>query len=93
MQFDSNRCPCCGAPGETFDHVLSCEGSQMAKAGNICYTSFLAGFKENKIPPILAGTFLEILKMVTENKPRPSPHHILSVEKALIAQEKIGYLL
>jgi ribonuclease HI len=89
--LQSDRCPCCGAPDETFDHVLSCEGEQMAKARNICYTSFLAGCKENKIPTILARTILESLKMVTENKPRPSPHHIPSVEKALIAQDKIGY--
>ena len=82
----SDRCPCCGTPDETFDHILSCEGWQMTAARKECCKTFLDGCKTNKIPPILVSTFLDTLKIIMENKPRPSPHRIPLVEKALICQ-------
>ena len=68
----SDKCPCCGVPDETFEHVLTCKHKDLVMTRAIAYTSIQTKCDELKIPKIFTTTLLTLFKVTLEDHEFPT---------------------
>ena len=86
----SDKCPCCGAPDETFAHLLQCTHEDLVTTRAIAYTSIQRDCDELKIPKTFTTTFLSLLKVPLEGHEFPSSFPTAELETAANSQRTIG---
>ena len=86
----SDKCPCCGAPDETFAHLLQCKHNDLKLARYEAYTTIENKSRELKIPKLFTTTFISLLKVTLEGIPFPSSFPSPELESASRSQRTIG---
>jgi hypothetical protein len=87
----SHRCPCCGGDDETFQHLLSCEREELRLVREGAIMDLRRLSKKEEIPVLFMTNVIAIIKHVTDGRPMPTTFPNKQIEKAVQAQEKIGY--
>jgi hypothetical protein len=88
--MDSNRCPCCGDPDETFLHALQCTDRRVVDLRAELFEDMWRAMQESNLPSIVTSTVLEILRSVCNVEQMPRPASAV-VAEAWDIQQRIGF--
>ena len=58
----SDKCPCCSAPDETFEHLIGCKNDKMEEVRQTAYQTIQNTLTKKKIPLPFAMAFLATVK-------------------------------
>ena len=86
----SDKCPCCGANDETFEHLLRCPHEDLVSVRKEAYKTIRDECKLKEVPPYFVTTLLATIKMVLEGGNEPTIESSEALKSALEAQKKIG---
>ena len=90
-KLKSNKCPCCGEPDKTFEHLIGCKNKKMVQARKEAYVLIQNKYIQLKLPFHFTTTIIETLKVILERtEPSPTTEADL-LQEAIAAQATIGY--
>ena len=86
----SNKCPCCGANDETFEHLLQCPHEDLVLVRKMVYKTFHEKCKIKEVSPYFVTILLTAIKVVLDGDGEPTIESSKALKSALEAQMKIG---
>jgi hypothetical protein len=90
-KLKSNKCPCCGSPDETFEHLLGCKNDKIEQAHREAYTSIQNECTKLALPLYVTTTLLKAIKVPLEGATPPTTEEHGPLSVAIAAQVTIGY--
>ena len=90
-KLESDRCPCCGAKDETFEHLLACDHEDLTVVKKNAYLRIQKKCDEAKIPLNLTRTFLTVIRSILGTTTTPILNLSDTFAPILLAQKQIGY--
>ena len=93
-KLPSDKCPCCGANDETFEHLLSCENTTMQDVRNEARKDFRLNCEALDLPLHFTSTLVSIINLVFEPVVDRRTKPILQIDSlrdAVKQQETIGF--
>jgi hypothetical protein len=88
--MDTDKCPCCGMPDETFHHLLECPNELMVQLRTEQLSIVKKTALEQGLPPTVMHHVLNILKNACNEGNYNLPTQ-LSIKRAWEGQERIGF--
>ena len=90
-KLKSNKCPYCGKPDKTFEHLLGCKNEKMAQARREAYTLMHNEYTQLKLPLHYTATVIKALKATLDRAEPPTTTEAGPFQEAIAAQATIGY--
>jgi ribonuclease HI len=90
-KLESDKCPCCGCPDETFEHLLGCKNDKMVHARKEAYTTIQNECDSLNLPAYFTSTLLSMIKVTLEGADPPAVAEQDPLSKAIEAQATIGH--
>ena len=79
----SDKCPCCGDPDETFEHLLGCSNEQMESTRQQVYQQMQESMQKAEIPLYFTTAFLQVIKAGIGVAPLPNSFQTPTIQAAL----------
>jgi len=86
----SDKCPCCGQPDETFEHLLKCSNKKLQQVRKNGYLEIQRDYDSEKLPANFTRTFLQALRLASTAK-SPTPISNKTLQITLDAQAHVGF--
>lgn len=87
---DNNKCPCCGTPDETFNHLLQCAHTQMRTTIQEAIQHIEKVCSQLRLPSQVTWLALRIIKQECAVEDLPTPTDPM-LQKIWEAQKEIGF--
>lgn len=88
--LETDKCPCCGAPDETFEHLLRCENEQLETVRQAALEKIRTDATTIGIPARVLDAILAIIRAVFRGDDPPEPA-TARIQAAALAQRNIGH--
>jgi hypothetical protein len=89
---ESDQCPCCGEPNETFDHLVFCSEEGLYAARRECLEDMAAVASQQRIPESVSVVMFGIIRRLTEgSEPTIPPESSPALLRAWESQKRIGF--
>ena len=88
--LETDRCPCCGEPDETFQHLLQCGNEALGKARTQAYLLFQKRSTDWPLSLQFSITFLGVIKSILDKDCQITEPTIQSLVQAIRDQREIG---
>jgi len=89
-KLPSDKCPCCGAKDETFEHLLSCEHKDLVSIRADGCRKIRLDCEALELPLHFTSTLLSVINSVFGNGDVPITFKTESLRKAVESQQKVG---
>jgi hypothetical protein len=89
---ESDQCPCCGDPDETFEHLLECQEVGLVALRQECLRDVAATAAKKNIPSQVYSVMLGIVKRIVDGREPTIPSESAPVLlRAWESQKRIGF--
>jgi hypothetical protein len=89
---ESDQCPCCGDPDETFEHLMECQEVGLVALRRECLQDMAASAAEKNIPSQVYSVMLGIVKRLVDGREPTIPAESApALLRAWESQKRIGF--
>jgi hypothetical protein len=88
---ESDLCPCCGEPDETFIHLLQCKDPEITLLRAECLKDITKAAASLRVPSAVYSIMILILRRVHEDEEPEEPQMSLALQRAWQSQKRVGF--